>query len=454
MDNLSRVVHAVQSLFGDFADEAAQSSQVICRQRKFSPPSLAATFVLGFLQSSNASCEELAQMSALVGEPVSPQAIDQRHHPRMADFLKRLFEKAVQHQVPSDRCLAQLVDRFTDIQLLDSTTVSLPPELAEEFSGCGGSHGGTAALKLQVRMSLKTGAIDTVRIEAGRDCDAKTPLQDDVPVPGSLRIADLGYFDTEVLANIEKAGAFWLSPLLTGTNVYDLQDVKNQDGTKREKLDLFHWLRSNGPVIDRQVWIAGCRLPCRLIAFRLPQKVANCRRRKLRAQVRRKHGKGAVPSAERLAKCDWAILITNLPPELLSIDEARVLYRARWQIELLFKRWKSQGRIDEMDTSSPVRCMVRLWSRLLAALVQQWLQSRIWGQPEISLKKLWDLLSRLAISLASAWKRSATDGGRALRDALEDIETVAQATARQNKRKQPSTFQLLNDPPSDPYRLT
>ena len=50
-----------------------------------------------------------------------------------------------------------------------------------------------------------------------------------MPIAGSLRIADLGYFDTEVLANIGKAGAFWLSPLLTGTNVYDLQD---EDGVK------------------------------------------------------------------------------------------------------------------------------------------------------------------------------------------------------------------------------
>lgn len=448
MDNLSRVVHAVQSLFGNLAETAAKASQVICRKRKLSAHSLAATFTLGFLRHPNASCQELAQMAALVGEPVSPQAIDQRHQPRLADFLKRLFEMAVQHQVPSDRCLAELVDRFADVQLLDSTTVSLPPEMAEEFSGCGGSHGGDAALKLQVRMSLKTGAIDAVRIEQGRDCDVKTPLQQDVPIPGSLRMADLGYFDTEVLANLEKAGAFWLSPLLTGTNVYDLQD---ENGAK---LDLFDWLRSNGPVIDRQVWIAGCRLPCRLIAVRLPQKVADRRRRKLRAQVRRKHGKGAVPSAERLAKCDWAILITNVPAALLSIDEARVLYRARWQIELLFKRWKSQGRIDAMDNSSPVRCMVRLWSRLLAALVQQWLQSRLWGRPEISLKKLWDLLSNKVDTLAAAWKASATDGGRALRDLLKTIEVIAQATARQNKRKHPSNFQLLNDPSSDPYRLT
>jgi hypothetical protein len=442
MNSLSRLVHGVESLFGDWADQAAQDSQVIVRQRKFTSWSLAATFVLGFLRSPDASSEELAQMSALVGEPVTPQAIEQRQHLRMADFLKRLFERAVQHQVPSDRSLAALVERFADVQLLDSTTVSLPIEMAEQFSGCGGSHGGTAALKLQVRMSLRTGAIDAVRIEAGRDCDVKTPLQDDVPTPGSLRIADLGYFDTEVFEHIEKAGAFWLSPLLTGTNVHD------EDGTK---LDLLDWLEANGPVIDRQVRLAGRQVPCRLIAWRLPQEVADRRRQKLRDQARRK---GVAPSAERLARCDWAILLTNVPQELLSIDEARVLYRARWQIELLFKRWKSQGRIDAMTDTSWIRCMVKLWSRLLAALVQQWLQSRLWGRPELSLKKVWDLLSDLTSSLASAWRRSATQGGSELRDYLEEIERVAQATARRNKRKMPGTFELLNDPSSLPYALT
>jgi hypothetical protein len=440
MVSLCRLVDAVASLFGNWALEAAQASNVIQRERKLTAQSLAATFTLGFLGSPNASCEELAQMSALVGEPVTPQAIDQRQHSRMVDFLRRLFEKAVQNQVPSDRCLGELVERFADVQILDSTTVSLPIEMANEFPGCGNNHGGASALKLQVRMSLKTGVLDAVHVEAGRDCDVKTPLQDDVPIAGSLRIADLGYFDTEVFENIEKAGAFWLSPLLPRTNVYD--DIEDENGAK---LDLFDWLESNGPVIDRPVRIASRRLPCRLIAWRLPPEVAARRRRKLRAQVRRKEGKGAVPSAERLARCDWAILLTNVPQERLSIDEARVLYRARWQIELLFKRWKSQGWIDEMD-STPIRCMVKLWSRLLAALVQQWLQSRLWGRPEISLKKAWDLISRLATSLAMAWSTWLTDGGGGLHDAIEKIERIAQTTARQNKRKRSSTFDLLSDP--------
>jgi Transposase DDE domain len=443
MDSLSGLVQSVQALFGEWADQAAVDSNVILRQRKLSAYSLAATFILGFLRSPNASCEELAEVSAQVGPAVTPQAIDQRMHLRMADFLKRLFERSVKNQVPSDRCLAKLVDRFTDVQLLDSTTVSLPIEMAEQYAGCGGSHGGTAALKLQVRLSLKTGALDAVGIEPGRACDAKTPLQDDVPKAGALRIADLGYFDAEVLDRIDQSGAFWLSPYMTGTVFYD------ENGDKHANREFFAWLEANGPVIDRHVWITEDRVRCRLIAWRLPPEVAARRRRKLRAQVRRKEGKGAVPSAERLARCDWAILITNVPEELLSIEEAQVLYRARWQIELLFKRWKSQGLIDWMTDSSWIRCMVKLWARLLAALLQQWMQSRLWGRPEISLKKAWDLLSRLAYALASVWNDP--DG---LRRCLESIDRLAQACARQNKRKHASTFELLNDPTKNPYPLT
>jgi hypothetical protein len=453
MVNLSRLVDGVQSLFGSWCEEVAEATGVIQRQRKFSATTLAVTFILGFLRNPRSSDEELAQMAAVVGEAVTPQAIEQRYHERMIDFLQGLFVKAAQTQIASDRVLAPLLERFSDVQLLDSTTISLPTDIAERFAerfvGCGGNQGGTAALKLQVRLSLKTGCLDAVRVEAGRDCDVKTPLQNDTPKPGSLRIADLGYFDTETFRRIDQAGAYWLSPLKTGIHVRDLSGEQSGEQSG-ECFELIDWLRRNdaklGTVIDRQVQITDARMPCRLIAWRLPQEVADRRRRRLLEQSRRK---GRTPSAERLAQCDWAILITNLPAERLSVDEARVLYRARWQIELLFKRWKSQGFVDAMTDTCWIRCLVKLWSRLLAAIVQQWLQSSVWGRPEISLKKVWDLLTRLAWSLATAW----SDPSK-LRTFLEDAQRIAQSTVRQNKRKKPSTFEMLNDPARLPYALT
>src|SRR5206468_1653661 len=143
------------------------------------------------------------------------------------------------------------------------------------------------------------------------------------------RITDLGYFDTAVFERFAEAGAYWLSPLQTGTNVYD---------TDGQRLDLLTWLdQQPGPVVDCVVRIAARQLRCRLIAWRLPPAIAERRRKKYRQRAQRK---GRTVSAQRLARCDWAMLVTNLSAEQLSIDEARVLYRARWQIELLIKRWK------------------------------------------------------------------------------------------------------------------
>lgn len=96
-------------------------------------------------------------------------------------------------------------------------------------------------MKLQVRMSFKTGCIDTVRIEAGRDCDGKTPLQKDVPIAGSLRLADLGYFNGKTFEIIEEAGAYWISPWMTGVTFHDVEG-------RRENLR--DWLKEKGPVFD------------------------------------------------------------------------------------------------------------------------------------------------------------------------------------------------------------
>jgi IS4 transposase len=110
------------------------------------------------------------------------------------------------------------------------------------------------------------------------------------------------------------------------------------------------------PCIDEPVYLGKTqRVAARLLAVRVPAEVANQRRRRLRLDGQRR---SQPLSARRLALADWTILITNVPPEQLSLEEALVLIRARWQIELLFKLWKSHGNIDEWRSASPgVSCV-------------------------------------------------------------------------------------------------
>ena len=443
MKIIAKVGPALQKLFGELAETAGASSGVIQRKRKFTAWSLARTFILGYLANPQATDEELAQLAVQMGVDVTPQAIDQRHTLKLVAFLKELFSGATQVVVGSDRRLAPILERFTNVILLDSSTITLPDSMAEKFPGCGGGRGGgAAALKLQTELDLRSGAVTHVEVESGRSPDGASCRQAVRYGRGSLRITDLGYFNVATFADMTQAEEYFLSRLQFGTRVL------RPDGEEVE--DLMAWLAQHlGSFVDQKIGLGKeQRLPCRLIAWRLPEEQANRRRHKLRRDSQRKYGKE--PSAERLAWCDWTIMVTNVPMEKMTPEEAAVLYRARWQVELLFKRWKSQDLVAVLRGSTDVRKMVGVWARLLAALVQHWLMiASAWGDPTKSLSKVCEAIRGFANQLATFM-----DQPWALKGVLADLCRVVAKTCRRNKRSKTGTFELLNDVRLLNFRLT
>jgi hypothetical protein len=156
---------------------------------------------------------------------------------------------------------------------LDSSTISLPDEMQEQFRGCGGSYdSGASALKLQTELDLRSGALAHVEIEPGRSPDGATSRQAARHGKGSLRIADLGYFALGVFAAMAVAGEYYLSRLQFGTHVLLHPD---------RAVDVLAWLaKQPGPFVDVSILLGQEQhLPCRLIAWRLPPEQANRRRK-------------------------------------------------------------------------------------------------------------------------------------------------------------------------------
>ncbi|HET8631413.1 MAG TPA: hypothetical protein VFL91_28660 [Thermomicrobiales bacterium] len=154
-------------------------------------------------------------------------------------------------------------------------------------------------------------------LAAGREHDRTLPLDPLALPPGGLRSADLGFFDLGLFGALAARGGYWLSRPQAGTVVCA------PDGAR---LDLLAELRA-ADRLDRPVLVgAAAQLPARLLAVRVPQAVAEARRRALRAAARRR---GQAVSAARLALAAWTILVSNVPPALLALDEALVLLRAR-----------------------------------------------------------------------------------------------------------------------------
>jgi hypothetical protein len=434
MSIVAKVAAELQTLLGRVAEQVARQVPVVQRRRKFSPATLARTFILGFLAKPHPSDEDLARTAALCGVAVSPQAIAQRFTHTLVAFLEALFRAAVRQSVQAERRLAPLLERFPGVILQDSTTITLPDELRDRFPGCGGSHGrGQAAMKLQVQLDLRSGDLTAIEVEPGKNCDQRTRLQSVPLAAGTLRIADLGYFDTRVFQGVEQQGGFWISRLAFGTDIF------LPGATRSISIDAL--FAPGTKVVDRPIVLGKeAQLHCRIVAWRVPEEVANRRRQKLIETARDKGN--PPPSRARLAWCDWTIFVTNVPCDRLSAREIGVLYRARWQIELMFKRWKSLGRVADLRGSTVERQLVGLWSRLLAMLVQHWLLvGCAWGDRHCSLHKACRTIRELVSHVMTA-----LDVAERLIEEIERLREILGKLARRDKRKQPGTFELLNDP--------
>jgi hypothetical protein len=431
--SLAHAAARLQELLTAQAEQAAWDSGACQRCSPLAGATLIQALVLGYLADPGAALEDLAQTAALLGHPVSPQAIDQRFTPQLADCLQRLLAQAISRAAGAPAAAA-LLRKFTAVLIQDSTTVTLPDALADCWRGCGTKtgQGGQAAVKLQVRLDLLSGQLRGLAVEPGRASDQATPLQTADLRPGALHLRDLGYFDLDVLQAIATAGAFFLTRLQDGTGLY------GPDGRRLTLVALAR--RCPGDVIDRPIQLgAEQRLAARLVMARVPADVAAARRRALRAKARQK---GYTPSADKLALCAWNVLVTNVPAGQLDVDEVLALARARWQVECLFRHWKSDGRLAQSRSRKPWRVAGEVFARLLALLIgdsQVRAAGVLWGR---SLRRAWRAVRRLAGALAGAPRQR-----RALVRVLRQLTRSLRQAARLEKRpRQPSAAQLLNDP--------
>jgi len=180
------------------------------------------------------------------------------------------------------------------------------------------------------------------------------------------------------------------------------------------------------------------RVPCRILAVKVPDDVANERRRKMKKAAK---DKGITLSERVLKLANWNVICTNIAPELLSVEEGFVLMRSRWQIELLYKLWKSEGSIDEWRSEKPWRILCELYAKLVVMVIQHWILFTSWQYPDRSLFKSVKTIRKHAIGLAMAFSSGIKER---LIEVLKTIARCLSIGCRINKRKTiRHTYQLL-----------
>jgi Transposase DDE domain len=395
MVSVADLAATLQPLFTTVADQAARDTGFIRRTRILTGASFVQSLVFGWLSNPDASLSELAHTAAACDAPLSRQGFDQRFTAAAAACLRRVLEAALVALVAADAVAVPILLRFRGVYLWDSSTLTLPDALAACWPGCGGraATNTRAALKVHLRWEFTTGTFDWLTLTAARTSDRAAAQAAPTLPAGALRLTDLSYVSLGVLPSLIAARVsilcrFPAQPLVfvgdaPGMAVGDLLAAQRAD-----RVDL--------PVTLG----ATARVPCRLLALRVDAATAERRRRRWRKEARRE---GHTVRAARLALAGWDAWLTTVPAERLTLDEARVLIGLRWQIELVFKRWKGGGRLDDSRSAQPYRVLTEVYAKLLALLVQHWcILLRGWDDPRRSLVKAAAMVRQHAFTLMLA----------------------------------------------------
>jgi len=363
MTTLPHLAAALQSVFNDTANAAAHSSGFIKRVRAFTGAQFVQSLVGTYLSSPSATTEDFVDTAASLGVSISPQGFADRFSDTAVDCLEQVFAAALQQLISASPRAIPILTRFSAVFIQDSTVIRLPDALAEVWAGCGGNREHLcAAVKGLVRLELREGQLAGPLLLDGRASDRSACLLPRPPAL-SLSIADLGFWQLQDFALAAAEQRFWLSRCPPKLQVFDGQ------GQRHSLSELLRAQPNDTCELEVELGVAQ-RLKARLLAQRVPEAVAEQRRQRLRADAKRK---GRTPSQQAIVLAEWTVMVTNVPAELLSVVEALALYHIRWQIELLFKLWKSEGHLEETRAERVARVQCEVYAKLLALLCKHWL---------------------------------------------------------------------------------
>ncbi|TFF29710.1 IS4 family transposase, partial [Mucilaginibacter psychrotolerans] len=320
----------------------ALSSGAVKRFRKLSGSQL---FDL-LLFDGNCSLNQLSmQATARHGLVISKQGLHQKFNEGMQAFMKSAFEKLLAVKL-TDEAIQGL-----EITIKDSTRFALPANMAGELSGLAGS-GMEAGAAVQFEFGLKSGRADIKLTAANANDQQESHLGKEYIRPGEVYIRDLGYTHAAYMVNVAEKGAFFVNKLHSQALIY------TRKGDGYELLDL----ATVKGLTDIQAFIGAQKLPVRLVIEPVSEGVKNKRIAQL-AKYNKK--KGHKTSEQFKLRAGFNLFVTNMDGEAYSAALIQELYHLRWQVELVFKAWKSIMGLNQIGKG----CIYRTWCRLYAKLI-------------------------------------------------------------------------------------
>jgi Transposase DDE domain len=440
---LSTVAQLTEFFATDQIEASARRTKFVQRASKITGKLFLALITFGRWSVPKTSLAQLAAKAAQLEQPVAvtPEALQQRMNERAVAFLQDLLQTAFTKLHTGDMvCDEALFAPFARVHIADSTGFGLPESLKAQFPGAGGS-GSKAGAKIQLVWEYKSHTFDHLALIPWNVPDNKyVDTVVELARPHSLFVFDLGYFKLTAFAQIAAAQAYFLSRLNHQTT---LEEVV---GGRRQPLDLARSLaRQTCPLLEKRVLLgARVQVAARLIAVRMPEAIVNERRRQARVVAKQR---GYTPSQAYMTLLAWNLFITNVPATVWLPQTVAIAYSLRWQVDLVFKSWKSHLHLATLTTTTKNSTLCYLYGRMLLILFTYalcpTLRTTVWQkqQREVSLLKL----VRHCQAGAELWLQALFQTPLQLSVFLSRACTAAERLVRKAVRKRRTSAQRLRD---------
>lgn len=366
--NAERIGETIQQFFGAQVESVAKKTKFVQKKSKLTGRKFLGAIIFSILEKREMTLSSLSQSCLDMDVEITEQGLDSRINEGSVAFLQEMAAQALEHFRLSEPLAIELLNQFTGVYLIDSSQISLPPNMSELFSGSGG-NASTASMKIQLVFDFLHGQFKQFELTHGRASDQGYRGHWATIEKDAIYIMDLGYYVLDTFRAISAQGGYFLSRLQAQTALLD------ESGQRIALSELL--ADQSESVAEYDVRIgnrAHHQIPCRLIAIRLPQEVADRRRQKTKENALRR---GKMVTDAWLKLLDWGLFITNVPSTMLHKEHVATLYRIRWQIELVFKMCKSFCGLDHIASLRPERIMTEFYARLIAVLLTYFLTAPI-----------------------------------------------------------------------------
>ncbi|MGG4376485.1 IS4 family transposase [Bacillus atrophaeus] len=360
-------------------EELAKELGFVKRKRKFSGNELATICIWVSQRTASDSLVRLcSQLHAATGTLMSPEGLNKRFDKKAVEFLKYIFSALWKSKICKTSAISSsAITYFQRIRILDATIFQVPKHLAHVYPGSGGCAQ-TAGIKIQLEYDLHSGQFLNFQVGPGKNNDKTFGTEClDTLRPGDLCIRDLGYFSLEDLDQMDQRGVYYISRLKLNHTVY----MKNpfpeyfRNGTIKKQsqyiqVDLEHIMNTLKPGQVYEITDAYIgkdkKLFTRVIIYRLTEKQLRERKKK---QVYTESKKGITYSEKSKRLAGMNIYVTNTPWEWVPMEQIHDFYSLRWQIEIIFKTWKSLFQIHHWQNIKQERLECHVYGKLIAIFI-------------------------------------------------------------------------------------